>query len=115
MSASPQLDELALKAAERGGLEQAWRVLAPNVEQARTIRAQADKPDLLNEPRNKVLVRWFDAFERQIAAVETLYNAAMDPSLNLPLDDLRLARKTAEDLLEALEKTRELAHDSQLA
>ena len=101
---------------ERAALEQAWRVLAPNIEQARAIRAQVvESPELLNEPRNKALVTWFDAFERQCVAVETLHNAATDPNVELPLSDLQLGRKTAEDLLEALDKTRELARESRLA
>jgi hypothetical protein len=101
---------------ERAAFEQSWRVLAPNFEQAKAVRTRAvEDPNLLSEPRNRALVTWLDGFERQLVALETLHKAATDSSVELPLDDLRLARKTADDLLEALDKTHELARESRLA
>jgi hypothetical protein len=101
---------------ERAALLQQWRVLAPNVEQARAIRDEATRnPERLNEPRNKALVTWLDSFERQLVAVETLANAAKESSVDFPVDDARLARSTADQLLEALDKTHELARSKRLA
>jgi hypothetical protein len=96
---------------ELAALKQSWATLAPNIEQAREIRAQAAKnPELLKEdPRSDALVRWLDTFERDVVALETLYDAATDPSFRLPLEDVRLARQGTDKLLEALEKERTLS------
>ena len=101
---------------DRAALLQQWRVLAPNVEQARAIRDETIKdPDRLKDPRSKALVTWLDSFERQLVAVEALATAAQEPSVELPQDDVRLARQSADDLLEALNKTHELARSNRLA
>jgi hypothetical protein len=89
---------------ERAALQQSWRALAPNIQQARQIEKEASKkPELLRNPRNEALVRWFDKFAREIVALETLYAAEADPSFDLQSDNVMLAREGADKLLDALQ------------
>ena len=98
---------------ERAALEQSWQVLAPNVAQARAVRTQAaTNPALLSDPRNQALVRWLEAFEKQLVALERFHEAAADTSLDLPLEDVRVARETADELFNTLQKARELLSNS---
>jgi hypothetical protein len=95
-------------AKELATLKQTWETLAPNIEQAVDIRQRATaKPDLLADARADALVRWLDAFERDIVALKTLVSAADDPAVHLSPDDIQLARRASEKLLDALQKERE--------
>jgi hypothetical protein len=100
----------------REAFEQAWRVLAPNVEQAKAVRAQAaTNPDLLTDPNNQALVKWLDAFEKQLVALDSFHDATSraDPSLNVVhLGDVQLARDTADELYNTLQEARGLLSSS---
>jgi hypothetical protein len=81
-------------------LEQTWRALEPMIQQARQVKSLApEKPELLQDPRNNALVRWLDAYPREIVALETLYDAAEDPLFHLRHDNVLLAKEAADRLL----------------
>jgi hypothetical protein len=81
-------------------LKNAWNELAPVVERAKELKeAVAEKPELAEQdPEVYNYVRWFDTFNQELAAIQTLQRAAPD----VPAEDLRAARKTAEELLGAV-------------
>jgi hypothetical protein len=94
---------------ERAAFEQSWRLLAPNLEQARTVKSEAAaSPEVLHEPGKQALFRWLEAFERQLVALERFHEAAANPGLDLPVDDVRLARSRADELFNTLQETRNL-------
>jgi hypothetical protein len=105
----PRIADPIIDERERAAFEQSWQVLAPNLEQARAVRSQAAaNPELLSQPGNQALLKWLEAFERQLVALERFHEAAANAALDLPVDDVRVARSTADDLFNTLQETRNL-------
>jgi hypothetical protein len=85
-------------------LEQTWRALDPMIEEARRVKRLApEKPELLQDSRNRALVQWLDAYHKEIVFLETLYGAAEDPSFHLSADNVLLANEAADRLLQVLQ------------
>jgi hypothetical protein len=80
-------------------LDETWRQLAPIVDEAMKKKADAARdPDLLNDSWNVALIRWASVFEREIAAVQKVYEAAKGGARLSP-DDVRAATQVAHKLL----------------
>jgi hypothetical protein len=91
-------------AVERATLDQVWRALEPNVKQAEDLRLRAaSDPAVARDPRNAALIRWFDAFEKELVALRSVHETAE----LLPTTDVQFARATADKLLSTLQQTRE--------
>lgn len=85
-------------------LEQTWRALEPMIDEARRVKSLApEMPELLQDTRNRALVRWLDAYPKEIVFAETLYDAAEDPSVHLSADNVVLANQAADRLLQVLQ------------
>jgi hypothetical protein len=84
----------------RAALDDTWRQLAQWVERVKDLEAlAAEQPELLRNDQNLAALRLLTAFDRELAAVQTIHDAAAS-GRKLPSDELRAARKTAEKLLE---------------
>lgn len=91
----------------RLALEEAWRELAPIVDAARSLEARASQnPSLLSDPWVAAHTRWLQLFDREIKAVEAVYDAASAGS-RLSLDGIRAARDAAQKLLRFITTARE--------
>lgn len=98
---------------ERAAFDQTWQALEPNLEAARNVRKRAlENPEVLNDPGNRALVRWLDAFERQLIALENFRKVTAEGSLELPVEDVRFVRENADELLGALQQARTLLAES---
>jgi len=93
--------------AARVALEETWRRLAPVVVEAKELQAEATHtPALLGEPWGSALNRWLIVFDREIAAVQAIYEASQKGT-KVSVEDLLAARSAAEKLLAIISETRE--------
>ena len=93
--------KLAVNEAEaaRLALRDVWSQLAPVVDRANAMKSElAGDPARGSDPLVQAYVGWLNAFEQEIAAVQALNDAGE----RVPVEDLRLARSTAEKLLSTI-------------
>jgi hypothetical protein len=90
------------KETARVALSQAWKQLAPIADDARRLQSESTRdPSLLNDSWVVALIRWSAVFEREIAAVQKVHEAAEGGS-KLPLDDVRTAVSIARKLIDTI-------------
>ena len=90
--------------AARSALEEVWRPLVLEIDRAKDLKAEVAKdPTRANDLTVQAYIRWLGAFERELAAVQTVHESAAV----LDLEDIRAARTTAEKLLAAITRARE--------
>jgi len=95
--------------AARVALEQIWYRLAPIADEARHAQEETTKnPSLLRDPWVEAQTRWLSVFDRELAAVQTVYEAAQGGA-KLSTDELYAAREAGEKLLGIISETRERA------
>ena len=75
-------------------LDDTWRKLAVVVEKA---KAATEDPSLVDAGEREVYQRWLSTFDEELGAIQTVHDSAS----SLRADDLRVARDTAEKLLDA--------------
>jgi hypothetical protein len=97
----------------RSALREAWRQLTPYVDRANAMKAEmASNPSRANDLGVATYVNWLNTFEQEIAAIQTVAEGAE----RVPTEDVRVARATAEKLLETIEEAgRRVAESSQAA
>jgi hypothetical protein len=93
---TPSFDEIDTA---RLALDEVWRQLAPVVDKARHTQLEvAARPKLQEEdPSVDALVRWLSIFDRELGAVQTVYEAA-NAGANLTPEEIYVARNIAEKL-----------------
>jgi hypothetical protein len=95
--AMDQLDEIQTA---RVALDEAWRQLAPVVDEAKSLQHQAElDPAMLSDRWVQATSRWLTAFQRQLGAVQTVHDAA-EAGKRVPVSEIRSAREAAEKLSE---------------
>lgn len=95
--------------AARDLLKKVWPELARNVDEANRLKSEAKKdPTLLRNPWVDAVIRWRDLFDRELAAVQTVYEAA-EAGAKLSPDEFRTAREAGEKLLGIISQARERA------
>jgi hypothetical protein len=93
--------------AARVALEEIWRQLAPIVVEGKELQSRATtNPAVLDEPWGAALNRWLIVFDREIAAVQAIYEATQQGA-KVSGDDVRAARSVGEKLLSTITETRE--------
>lgn len=86
----------------RRALQEAWRELAPQVDAARRLEAQAmHEPSIQKDLWVQTNARWLSTFSRQLDAIQTVYEATQ-AGKKVPLSELRSANDAARKLLEIL-------------
>ncbi len=107
------MSNLTLNGAEAATttLMERWRQLAAIVEEATKLKEEAARdPSRATDPWVVAHVRWLNVFERELAAVQKVYEA-VEAGAKLSTDDVRAASDAAEKLLgiitEARVRTRE--------
>jgi hypothetical protein len=78
----------------QAALDDTWRKLAVVVDKA---KAAAEDPDVAAPQERELYQRWLSTFNEELGAIQTVHDA----SSSLRADDLRVARDTAEKLLDA--------------
>jgi hypothetical protein len=87
-------------------LDEAWRQLAPRVDEAKRLQADAARdPDLLTDAWTVALIRWANVFEREIAAVQKVHEASSRGGRMAP-GDVRTATDVAHKLLHFADEAR---------
>jgi len=87
-------------------LRDVYLSLAREVDQAAAFKDEARKdPARLDDPWVDALIRWRDLFDREISAVQKIYEASEAGKLNP--DEIRAGRQTGEKLLSILDRARE--------
>jgi hypothetical protein len=99
---NPNLNETE---AARLALDEIWRRLAPVVDEARHRQLEvSDQPALQQQDASiDALVRWLSIFDRELAAVQTVFEAA-NSGARLTPEELYTARKTGEKLMNLIEE-----------
>jgi hypothetical protein len=92
-----ELDEVSLAKAALDGV---WSQLAVYIDRAKRLEADAAKaaPGLTIDPEANAMIRWLFLFESELHDVHAVHRAA-ETGGGLPLDDLRIATETGEELL----------------
>ncbi|HTC73473.1 MAG TPA: hypothetical protein VK655_11340 [Solirubrobacteraceae bacterium] len=87
-------------------LRDVYLSLARDVDEAGALTEDVRKdPSRLNDPWVSALIRWRDLFDREIAAVQAIYEGSEAGKLSP--DEIRAGRQMGEKLLETLETARE--------
>jgi hypothetical protein len=90
--------------ASRLALEKVWEQLALGVDRAKSFgEASKQDPAVLNDPLAVAYLRWVTVFEREIAAVQTIADAAREGD-KIETEKIRAARIAGDKLLEILER-----------
>ena len=111
------MEELTVNGAEAASttLSERWRQLAALVEEAARLKEEAARdPSRANDPWVVAHVRWMNIFERELAAVQKVYEA-VDAGARLSTEDVRAASEAAEKLLGIITQARERSHEPQPA
>ena len=88
----------------RQALDVVWRHLAAFIDEAKRVQSEASRdPEMLNDPRFQALDRWLFLFDRELAAVQTVHDAAEAGSPLSP-EELRIARHTGARLLDVVSR-----------
>jgi hypothetical protein len=99
-------EKLSLDAA-RFRLEESWFGLLPFVCDALEFRRKAaEEPKLLQNNWASMHVRFLDEFESELTAIQAVHKAAIDRLLIV--DDVEIARQTADMLFEISQQAQEL-------
>jgi hypothetical protein len=89
-------------AVARQALDVVWQRLAVIIDEAMRLQSEATgNPELLSDARVRALDRWLFLFDRELAAVQTVHDAAESGS-KLSTDEIRVARQTGEKLLDVV-------------
>jgi hypothetical protein len=95
--------------AARVALEQTWFRLAPIVDEARHAQEEAARnPSILRDPSVEAQTRWLFVFDRELAAVQTVFEAARGGG-KLSSDELHAAREAGEKLFGIISEAQERA------
>jgi hypothetical protein len=87
----------------RLALDEIWRRLAPVVDEARHVQLEvAAKPKLQENPSVDALVRWLSIFDRELGAVQSVYEAA-NAGAKLTPEEIHVARRIAQRLMSIIE------------
>jgi hypothetical protein len=93
--------------AARVALDQVWRELAAYVADAKQLQSEATRhPSQLSDPWVEALVSWFSIFDRELAAVQAVYEADHGGA-RLSAEELSSAREAGKKLLEIISETQE--------
>lgn len=93
--------------AARVALEQTWYQLAPIAAEAKQLQGEAAKsPGRLRDPWVDAHVRWLSVFDRELSAVQTVYESA-EAGAKLSADEFLAAHNAGEKLLQIISDTRE--------
>ena len=88
-------------------LAEVWRQLAPIVDEAKRLESEVPRdPSRLHDPWVVTHVRWLTVFERELAAVQKVYETA-EAGARLSPEDVRAAREAGEKLLSIISEARE--------
>ena len=108
---TPDFDETE---AARLALEEVWRRLAPVVDEARHKQLEVvASPTLQENPSVDALVRWLSIFDRELGAVQAVYEAA-NAGARLTPEELYTARKVAEKLMNVIDEVPEAVAEVQV-
>jgi hypothetical protein len=100
----PTLNEVD---AARDALAERWRQLAGYIDEAKAMQTEAQRePAKLKDPWTVALIRWQSLFDRELGAIQTVYDASSSGA-KLEATDIRAARATADKLLEVIANARE--------
>ena len=92
--------------ASRLALQKVWEELAVAVDNARSYEEENRRdPSQMRDPLRVAYVRWASVFEREIAAVQTVYEATQ-AGAKLDAQEIRSARQIGEKLLGILTQAR---------
>jgi len=107
---TPSFDEIETA---RLALDEVWRKLAPVVDKARHTQLEvAAKPKLQEEdPTVDALVRWLSIFDRELGAVQKVYEAA-NAGAKLTPEEIYVARSIAEKLKDLIEAVPDAADET---
>ena len=107
IQAPARADQGANVETARLALESVWRQLAPIVEEARKLEAEASRnPSRLTDPWVEAHLRWLQLFDREIHAVEEVYDAS-GAGAKLSIDGIRATSDAATKLLGFITTARE--------
>ncbi len=87
-------------------LRDVYLSIARDVDEAAALKQDVRKdPSRLNDPWTDALIRWRDLFDREIEAVQAIYEGSEAGKLSP--DEIRAGRQMGEKLLEILARARE--------
>jgi hypothetical protein len=94
--------DLNTSAAIRNSLEQVWGQLADAITEAKLLERRAEKdPELRRDPVARDHMRWLSLFERELGAVQKVYDAA-SAGVNIPEEQMLVADEAGRELLRIL-------------
>jgi hypothetical protein len=109
--------DLNLNGAEAAGttLAERWRQLAAIIEESTRLKEEAARdPARANDPWVIAHVRWINIFERELAAVQKVYEA-VESGARLSEENVRAASDAAEKLLNIITEARTRSREPQPA
>jgi hypothetical protein len=111
------VEDLTLNGAETAStmLSERWRQLAALIEETTRLKEEAARdPSRASDPWVIAHVRWMNIFERELAAVQKVYEA-VEAGAKMSTEDVRAASEAAEKLLNIIAQARERSRQPQPA